>query len=104
TRGGACPDSYGRLCEWRRLAQRGAGSRRGRRYCRRLDPLRAIRTVTLGDRPAIAGSTTRREFGVIYNEIAQWAVLAFLTIFVVGLTRQLGFLLNAPPEKRAGEF
>jgi hypothetical protein len=35
---------------------------------------------------------------VIVNELAQWAVLLFLAIFVVGLTRQLGFQLQTRSE------
>lgn len=35
------------------------------------------------------------------NEVAQWAVLVFLAIFVMGLTRQLGkFLLASHPAER----
>lgn len=30
---------------------------------------------------------------MLLNELAQWGVLAFIAIFVLGLTRQLGFLL-----------
>jgi hypothetical protein len=33
---------------------------------------------------------------VIVNELAQWAVLLFLAVFVLGLTRQLGRFLAAP--------
>lgn len=35
------------------------------------------------------------------NEVAQWAVLLFLSIFVLGLTRQLGNFLTAGREQRA---
>ncbi|MEA2441768.1 MAG: hypothetical protein QOH76_3192 [Thermoleophilaceae bacterium] len=35
------------------------------------------------------------------NEIAQWAVLVFLGVFVVGLTRQLGQFMVAPREQQA---
>jgi hypothetical protein len=36
---------------------------------------------------------------VIVNELAQWAVLLLLTVFVVGLTRQLGSILVPPKEQ-----
>lgn len=37
----------------------------------------------------------------IVNEAAQWAVLIFLGVFVVGLTRQLGHFLNSSREQKA---
>jgi hypothetical protein len=40
---------------------------------------------------------------VLINELAQWAVLLFLTIFVLGLTRQLGNFLVPPEQQRARE-
>jgi len=36
---------------------------------------------------------------MIVNEIAQWAVLAFLAVFVLGLTRQLGKFLVTPRQE-----
>lgn len=40
---------------------------------------------------------------LLINELAQWAVLAVLGIFVVGLTRQLGAFLVAPKDLAALE-
>jgi hypothetical protein len=34
------------------------------------------------------------------NEFAQWGVLLILTVFVVGLTRQLGYFIRSPEEQR----
>lgn len=36
---------------------------------------------------------------MLFNEIAQWAVLVFLAVFVFGLTRQLGFFLTPQRER-----
>lgn len=41
---------------------------------------------------------------VIINELAQWAVLAFLAIFVLGLTRHLGAVLVSPREQAAASI
>ena len=40
---------------------------------------------------------------MIVNEIAQWAVLAFLSVFVLGLTRQLGNFLVSRQELVAAD-
>jgi hypothetical protein len=41
---------------------------------------------------------------MILNELAQWALLIFLAIFVVGLTRQLGKFLVTPREEAAADM
>jgi hypothetical protein len=41
---------------------------------------------------------------VIINELAQWAVLIFIAIFVVGLTRQLGDFLVPKKEQLASDI
>lgn len=38
---------------------------------------------------------------MLINELAQWAVLAFMAVFVFGLTRQLGSFLLEPKEEHA---
>jgi hypothetical protein len=40
---------------------------------------------------------------LLFNEIAQWAVLVFLAVFVFGLTRQLGFFLTPQKERLLSE-
>lgn len=38
---------------------------------------------------------------MLFNELAQWAVLVFLAVFVVGLTRQLGNFMAGPRTRAA---
>lgn len=40
---------------------------------------------------------------MVANELAQWAVLAFLAVFVLGLTRQLGKFLVSPRDQLVAE-
>jgi hypothetical protein len=40
---------------------------------------------------------------LLFNEVAQWAVLVFLAVFVFGLTRQLGFFLTPQKERLLNE-
>ena len=41
---------------------------------------------------------------MILNELAQWAILIVISVFVVGLTRQLGYFIRPPEEQRSDAF
>lgn len=41
---------------------------------------------------------------MILNELAQWAALIVVTVFVIGLTRQLGYFIRPPEEERSDAF